>query len=139
MKIILFIIFCFLFINCETMQPTGKQFSPTSDIQNNKGLVYIYRPLLFTGSGVYFTVKADGESLIELTNGTYKPFFIKPGEVTFEAETIGSAKITIQVNSGEVYYLKGNVIVGPLVGKPILTQVSKEIGEREISECKLKN
>ncbi len=139
MKILFLITFCFLSFNCETMDPTGKQFSPTSNIQNNKGLVYIYRPLLFTGSGVYFTVKADGESLIELTNGTYKSFFIKPGEVTFEAETLGSAKITIQINAGDVYYLKGNVIAGPLVGKPILTQVTKEIGEREISECRLKN
>ncbi|PJZ43712.1 DUF2846 domain-containing protein [Leptospira brenneri] len=139
MKPVSFIITFILLLSCKSMQPTGNRFSPILNIDSDKGLVYIYRPKLSTGKVISYIITTDGNNLIELSNGSYKPFFFNPGEVTFEAETMGTASITMDIKKGEVYFLKGNVVVGPLIGKPFLTLVPNEIGEKEISECILKN
>jgi hypothetical protein len=124
--------------NCASLQPTGNAFTKVDTFEKEKGLVYIYRPWLFSGGGIFYEVKNNDQTLVELSNGTYRPVFVKPGENTFTAKTVGSASITIDIKEGESYYLKSNVLVGPIMGKPFLTLVPKEVGEKEISECKLK-
>ncbi|MGE8723363.1 DUF2846 domain-containing protein [Leptospira terpstrae] len=139
MKTISFIVVFLLLLNCNTIKPNGNTFSPILKTESDKGLVYIYRPNLLTGSAISFIIKANGNPIIELNNGSYKPFLFNPGEVTFEAETLGATSITMDIKEGEVYFLKGNVLLGPIIGKPFLTLVPNEIGEKEINNCILKN
>ncbi|TGL52844.1 DUF2846 domain-containing protein [Leptospira meyeri] len=139
MKTISFIAIFMLLLNCNSIQPNGNTFSPILKTESDKGLVYIYRPKLFTGSAISFIIKANGNPIIELSNGSYKPFLFNPGEVTLEAETLGATSITMDIKEGEVYFLKGNVLLGPIIGKPFLTLVPNEIGQKEIIDCILKN
>ncbi|XDD45244.1 DUF2846 domain-containing protein [Leptospira sp. WS39.C2] len=139
MKNVLIPILIFSLFNCKTLNPSGNKNSFKVSPLNDKGIVFIYRPSFFAGSAISYIVKANNQPLMELNNGVYKSFTFNPGEVTFEAETIGSASITFDVKKGEIYFLKGNVLAGPLIGKPFLTLVSNDIGEKEISECMLKN
>lgn len=59
------------------------------------------------------------------------------GEVEFWAKTESKSAVTIDVKTGQAYYLNGTVGAGILVGRPHLMVVSEEVGQKEISEYKL--
>ncbi len=115
MKITKYIVtvFFILMTNCQSLTLYGQPFSRIEKMEKDKGLVYIYRPFLIVGGGIFYDVKStDGKVVVDLVNGSYKPIFIKPGEITFYAATIGSASITLDIKEGETYYLKGNAATG---------------------------
>ena len=45
--------------------------------------------------------------------------------------------VTLDVKAGQTYYIKGEVGVGFLVGRPHLMVVAPDIAEKEIADCKL--
>jgi hypothetical protein len=47
------------------------------------------------------------------------------------------SSVTLDVKTGQTYYIKGEVGVGFFVGRPHLMVVSPEITEKEIADCKL--
>ncbi len=101
------------------------------------GLVYIYRPSSFVGGGVSYDVKVGETVITTLYSGGYYPYFAKPGELELWAKTEAKSAVTLDVKAGEVYYVKGTVGVGFLVGRPHLIVVPASVGEKEIAECKL--
>ncbi|MBK8815599.1 MAG: DUF2846 domain-containing protein [Methylococcaceae bacterium] len=116
---------------------SGPAFKPVNPIPYDKGVVYIYREPSFAGSGVYGTVTANKMPITKIKNGGYFPFIANPGNVHFEVstETTNEADVTVEV--GKEKYLKTTVGMGLLVGHLNFSEVSPEIGKREISECKL--
>ena len=106
-------------------------------IPPNKAIVYIYRPSAFIGGGVYYDVKANSKVVTTLWNGGYYPYIADPGEIEFSAKTESTDSVTLDVKTGQAYYVKGTVGVGFLLGRPHLTVVSANIAEAEITECKL--
>ena len=115
----------------------GQEYKRIEVVPPNKGIVYIYRPSSFIGGAVYYDVKANGKVVTTLYKGGYYPYIADPGEIEFSAKTEGSDSATIDVKLNQVYYLKGTVGVGFLVGRPHLTVVGADVGEAEIAECKL--
>ncbi len=87
--------------------------------------------------GVHGTVRADGKAVTDVKNGGYFPYVGKPGDTKFEIHTEASNEATVNVESGIEKYLKVTVGMGFFVGHLHLTEVSPEIGKKEIAECKL--
>lgn len=116
---------------------TGPAFTKIEEIPDDTGLVYIYRPGSAFGAGVSYDVKANGIPIMHLTPGGYYPYFAKPGEIEFSAKTESTSSLTLDVKTGQTYYIKGTVGIGILVGRPHLVLVSTEVGEKEILKCKL--
>jgi hypothetical protein len=115
----------------------GPVYSKIDKIPDNTGLVYIYRPSSFIGGGVSYDVK-DGDTVVTtLHNGGYYPYFSSPGEKEFWAKTEAKSSVTLDVKSGQTYYIKGEVGAGFFVGHPHLMVVAPEVGEKEIEDCKL--
>ena len=115
----------------------GPAFQKADNVPENVGVVYIYRPPKGIGGGVYYDVKANQSVVTTLYNGGYFAYFCKPGETEFSAKTESTSSVTVDVKPGQIYYVKGTVGIGFLVGRPHLSVESPEIGEKEIAECKL--
>jgi hypothetical protein len=115
----------------------GPQFQKVETFPNDKGLVYIYRPSSFIGSGVSYDVKVGETPVTTLHNGGYYPYFSEPGEVEFRAKTESKSSVTLDIKPGQIYYIKGTVGVGFVVGRPHLMIVESNIAENEITKCKL--
>lgn len=134
---VLFGLFLWLTIMHSGCASLGPVYEEVEVVPPNKGLVYIYRPSSFIGGGVSYDVKVGEDPIATLYNGGYYPYFSEPGEVEFWARTESKSAVTLDVEVGKNYFVKGTVGVGLLVGRPHLTIVSDEIGLAEIAECKL--
>jgi len=129
------LIFSFLFITgCATL---GPDYSKVDKIPDNSGLVYLYRPSSLMGGGVSYDVKTGDTVITTLRSGGYYPYFSAPGEKEFWAQTESKSSVTLDVKAGQTYYIKGEVGVGFIVGRPQLMVVAPEIAEKEIVNTKL--
>lgn len=94
------------------------------------GLIYIYRENHFFGSvrGIYIDV--NGKRVGALNNATYFVYEAAPGEIVVSAENwINEDKaVTIQVEAGKTYYVKGGLDFGVIDIIPILALVSDDAG-----------
>lgn len=132
------ILVCFVAVlilsSCATL---GPQFQKIETLSDDKGLVYIYRPSSFIGGGVSYDIKVGETPITTLHNGGYYPYFSNPGEVEFWAKTESRSSVTLDVRPRQIYYIKGTVGVGFIVGRPHLMIVEPGVAEQEIAECKL--
>lgn len=116
---------------------SGPAFRPIEMPTNGQGIVYIYRQPSGLGAGVHGTVRANGKAVTDVKNGGYFPYVAPAGDVKFEVRTEASNEATVNVESGVEKFLKVTVGMGFFVGHLHLTEVSPEIGKKEIAECKL--
>lgn len=126
---------------------TGKSFvmsTPTSD----KGLIYVYRPPQTMTGGLSWNLSANGVRLTVVKNGGYFPYYAAPGNVTFSAKkrpglgdliVLEAEKelITINVEPGEVYFVRFTFHRGAFVAGAVMEIVDKSTGEAEILDLKL--
>lgn len=119
---------------CATLGPV---FSKIDKIPDNVGLVYFYRPSSFIGGGVTYDIKLGETVITTLRNGGYFPYLSSPGEKEFWARTESTSSVTVEVKTGQSYYIKGTVGVGFLVGRPHLMVVAPDVAEKEIVETQL--
>lgn len=115
----------------------GPPYQKVEQIPENKGLIYIYRTGSIVGGAVSPDVKVGDIVVTTLYKGGYYPYFADPGEVELWAKTESRSAVTLDVKAGEVYYVKGSIGVGFIVGRPHLMVVTREVGEKEIADCKL--
>ena len=115
----------------------GAAFTRLSPLPADKGVVYIYRQSSFVGGGVYGTVKANDAPVTRIKNGGYYPYVAAPGPVHFSVTTEATNTADVTVKPGEEKYLKTTVGMGFFIGHLYLTEVSSQLGEQEIGECKL--
>ncbi|MBT9097525.1 hypothetical protein KFZ76_07360 [Methylovulum psychrotolerans] len=116
---------------------SGPAFKPLDPIPANKGVVYIYRAPSFVGGGTYGTVTANSTPITKIKNGGYFPYIANPGPVHFEVSTEATNEADVIVELGKEKYLKTTIGMGFLVGHLKFSEVSSEIGKKEISECNL--
>lgn len=116
---------------------SGPAFKPIDPLPDGKGVVYIYRESGIIGSGVYGTVTADKTAITKIKTGGYFPYVSNPKTVHFEVSTEATNEADVIVEAGKEKYLKTTVGMGFFIGHLKFSEVSPEIGKREISDCKL--
>ena len=89
------------------------------------------------GGGVYGTVTANKIPITKIRNGGYFPYLTSPGPVHFEVSTEATNEADVSVEAGKEKYLKTTVGMGFVAGHLKFSEVSPEIGRKEISECQL--
>jgi len=114
----------------------GPPFKKVTEIPQGKGLVYIYRPAGIVGSAVRYEVYAGTDDVGHLVPGGYLTYFANPGELEIWGKTEARGSVTLDVKAGQEQYVKGSLGVGLFVGRPILTVVEPQVGQREIRDCK---
>ena len=115
----------------------GPKYVKPDKVQDNLGVVYIYRPTRFVGGGVSYDVKANGKTITTLYNGGYYPYFANPGELEISASTESTSSVTLDIKLAQSYFVKGWVGVGIFIGRPHLLIVETDVAEKEIVDCLL--
>jgi hypothetical protein len=82
-------------------------------------------------------VSANKKPVTKIKNGGYFPYVTDPGTVHFEVSTEATNEADVVVDNGKEKYLKTTVSMGMFVGHLKFSEVSPEIGRREIQECSL--
>jgi hypothetical protein len=113
----------------------GALFQKVAELPQGKGIVYVYRPTGFVGSGVTYDVHAGDRVIGNLKPGGYCSYFAAPGELEVWAKTEAKSSVTVDVRAGQEHFIKGGVGVGFFVGRPTLTIVDPDTGRREIATC----
>ncbi len=117
----------------------GPKFSKYEEVPKGKAIVYFYRPSAFMGKGVSYDVWVDGinKPFTRIYNGGYFPYITSPGKVLFKAKTEAEKEVAVDAKAGESYYVWCSIGVGLFVGRPHLEQVTKEVADPDLKECKL--
>ena len=92
--------------------------------------VVVYRPREMLGAALRPTVVLDGKDLLNIGNGKVFVAPIKPGQYTFEMDDKKSGT-QVNLKSGQVVYIKIEIVPGFWKGGGKLTQVAPEQGEYE--------
>jgi hypothetical protein len=146
MKVILLSLLVLLFANgCAS----GPQFSPADSAPNGNATIYIYRPKQIIGLGGLIPVNSphliylDGTNRVELREGGYCVYYVKPGTNFFSSELIAAWPLNVAFKKDDLfqtnfeatktYYLRFGV--GAV--SPKLKMMDSQIGEEEIQSCKL--
>jgi len=117
--------------------PVTQPFTP-SKLENNKALIYIYRPDSFISRGLSWVVDINGKEYSDyFINNGYIPIFVEPGNVTIALKEFSLTKgtfDTLTINNlkqGKTYYVKA-------IAKPFffhkLQLVDEKTGALEISK-----
>lgn len=133
MRQCIFVVFGLIAVMCVGCTSVQKQsLNELPQVQSEKGLVYFYREKAFVGGGMSYYVCENGEKLGALQSGTF--FFVEPepGLHIYTAKTETENKVTLEIEKGKTYYIKGEIKMGVLVGQPELTIVHELEGKGEI-------
>ena len=85
---------------------------------SGKGLVVFYRIDSFKGKAIRFEINHAEGSVGQLLSGTYLYRNLAPGKHTFWSQAISQDSITVSVEAGKTYYVKGEVKMGAFAGRP---------------------
>ena len=116
--------------------PLGETFQSLKEPPQNMAQVYIYRPSSFVGGGMHYTVSENNTPIIPLYNGGYYTYSTHPGTKKIWAETESRSEISTTLKENQTYFFKGEITMGVLMGRPKLTQISKENALNELVNCK---
>ena len=114
---------------CATAR-LGDAYKPVSEIPTDQGLVYIYRSPKFVGSAIAYDVHVGERKVSEMRPGGYFVYYADFGEVEFWAETESRAAVTIDVTPASVHYVKADIGVGFLAGRPKRLSCQPSLGKQ---------
>jgi hypothetical protein len=86
-----------------------------------KGQIVFFREKKFTGAAIRFKVREGDTELGKLSNGVYFVVPVDPGTHTYTVHSEAKDVLTLEVEAGETYYVKGSVSMGFLAGHPNLS------------------
>jgi hypothetical protein len=102
-------------------------------LESGKGLVVFYRLGKFGGGAIRFNLNHAEGFMGQLLNDTWLYKSVEPGAQTFWSQVISQDAITISVEAGKTYYVKGVVKMGVLAGRPTFVQVSEQEGLKDLA------
>jgi hypothetical protein len=140
-RIFLFIAIVFLTSGCastskapETMSNEAKSFEAPAD----RGSVYLYRTGRAVGAAGQLSVKVNGMDAGGTGPGTFFKWDLKPGTYSFFSSTgEASAVVQLEVEAGEVYFIRQDARMGLDTGRVTMKEVADSKGRKEVSACKL--
>jgi len=106
------------------------------EAKSDKGLVIFYRLSGFKGKAIRFNLNHSEGSIGQLLSGTYLYKYLEPGEHKFWSQAISQDSITLNVEAGKTYYVKGEVTMGVLAGRPKFTQMSQSEALTDLEKLK---
>ena len=104
--------------------------------KEDKGLVVFYRESSFKGGAIRFNLNQGQEPIGALPSGATLYRYVEPGQHTFWSQAISKDSITIDVIAGKTYYIKGEIQMGLLAGRPKLTVATEAEAKSAIAKLK---
>ena len=110
----------------------AKKFTPIP----GKAIVYIYRDE-FLAVEERMDIIVDGKSIANAVLYSYVKIELLPGIHEVVSRTERDAKLVIDVNDGQVYFIQLKCAPGLLKTRSKLILVSEQIGKGEVEKCRL--
>ncbi|MHC4992952.1 MAG: hypothetical protein ACYTGC_18415 [Planctomycetota bacterium] len=118
---------------CSTPPSTAAISEPKPD----GGLVVFYRPSAMKGAAIRFEITEEGVGSIgTLSNGAVLERDLEPGSHTFtvRAPSVdGRDSVTVNVDVGATYFVKGTILWGWPAGRPKFTLMSESQARAELA------
>ena len=130
MRIILVV--CFSIIVGSLSVPSSAAEVPQAD--SDKAQVVFYRVKSFKGGAIRFNVQYPEGLIGTLGNGTYLYKQLEPGQYQFWSQVISQDSITLNIEAGNTYYVKGEVQIGVFAGRPKFTQVPESQAKADLAK-----
>ena len=102
--------------------PTPAQLAAPPE---GKGQVVFYRKPMVSLIPFNWMVRENGVEICRMVAGTYCIAAATPGKHTFEVHSEATDKLTLEVDSGETYYVFGSISMGMIVNRPTITPAQK--------------
>ena len=118
-------------------QPVRADDPPAPAADASKGTIIFFRPSKFIGAAMGFKVREGDVELGRLRNGKYFVIQVEPGTHSYTVHSEAKDVITLEVEAGETYYVKGSIGVGILAGRPNLSPSTA--AEFEAAKPKMKD
>jgi hypothetical protein len=101
-------------------------------VDPDKGLIVFYRVKNFKGGAIRFNVHSSNGVIGTLTNGSLLSTYVEPGQHTFWSEVISQDSVTLTVEAGKTYYVRGETKLGIYAGRPRLVEVSESQAQADL-------
>lgn len=140
-KLLLISLFMLNLISCayvskapEEQNAVAMEFQAPED----KGSVYLYRTGRAVGAAGQLLVKVNGNDAGGTGPGSFFKWDLSPGLYTFLSSTAeSSATIQVEVNAGELYFIRQDARLGLAAGRVTMKQVDSTQGMKEVKNCNL--
>ena len=104
-----------------------------------QGQVVFFRAKSLLGTGQWFKVRENGQSLGKLSNGAYFIQAEAPGTHTYTATEEPELKdrLRLEIDAGETYYVEGGLAKGVVVGAAFLSPSDRTAFDKAAENLKL--
>ena len=126
------LITCLAIMFAFVAEPSMAAQVPQAD--PDKALVVFYRVKNFKGGAVRFNVHHADGVIGTLNNGSFFYTYLEPGQHTFWAQVISQDSITLTLEPGKIYYVKGQTKVGIYAGRPGFAEVSESEAKADLAK-----
>lgn len=96
-----------------------------------KGQIVFFRPTKLMGAVISFKVREEKQELGVLHNGTYFVLDAEPGKHSYVVHSEAKDVVTLEVEAGEVYYVRGSINMGFMLARPNLSPSTAAAFEAE--------
>ena len=90
------------------------------------GTIVFFRDKKFVGGGMNYKVREGDVEIGKLSNGSYFIVQAPVGKHEYTVHSEAKDVLTLEVESGETYYVIGGLSMGVLAGRPNLSPAKKE-------------
>ncbi len=140
-KLLLVSLFMLNLISCANVSKAPEQQNAEAmefQAPEGKGTVYLYRTGRAVGAAGQLLVKVNGNDAGGTGPGSFFKWDVSPGLYTFLSSTAeSSATVQVDVNAGEIYFIRQDARLGLSAGRVTMKQVDSTQGMREVKDCKL--
>ncbi len=100
--------------------------------EKGKATIVFYRKKKMSGAAIKFNIQDAERVYGELKNGDVLHISVDPGEHTFYSKVFREDAITLNVEEGNIYYVKTTIRVGYYAGRPKFDQVNEKTAQKEM-------
>jgi Protein of unknown function (DUF2846) len=90
------------------------------------GTVVFFREKKMMGMAIRFKVRENGVELCKLGSGTFCTVQVPVGKHEYLVQTEAKDKLTLEVESGETYYVQASISMGVMAGHGNLAPATKD-------------
>ena len=141
LKVFLLSLFVTTIVSCANVSTAPEEQSAVAkefQAPEGKGTVFLYRTGRAVGAAGQLSVQVNGKYAGGTGAGTFFKWDLKPGTYTFLSSTAeSSATVQIEVEAGQVYFIRQDARIGINAGRVTMKQVDSGQGMREVKNCKL--
>jgi hypothetical protein len=133
------IVFVILMTGCSAVQKATAEadaHAKTLSTLSDKALVYIVRPSPF-GLAIRFNVMCDGTYIGATGGQRFIYTYQTPGMHEFTSKAENTAKLSIDLAAGQVYYIEQIPKLGIIMARNSLNLLDEATGKEKLSACTL--